>query len=93
MKVLASVTGLNPSYLSRLFSKEVGRPIKQFILAAKVDTAQNLLRHSELSYSRIATALGFSSQSAFIAVFDRFVQMTPKVYREKYLLRDDKNDL
>lgn len=87
MKVLATVTGLNPSYLSRLFSKEMGCPIKQFILAAKIDTAQNLLKHSELPYARIAVALGFSSQSALIAVFKRFVHMTPKAYRERCSLR------
>lgn len=87
MKVLADVTGLNPSYLSRLFSKEIGCPIKQFILSAKVDTAQNLLRHSELSYAKIAVSLGFSSQSAFIVVFSRFVHMTPRAYREYYSLR------
>lgn len=87
LKALASVTGLNPSYLSRLFSKEIGSPIKQFILAAKIDTAQNLLKHSELSYSRIAFSLGFSSQSAFIAVFSRFAHMTPGAYRERYSSR------
>jgi len=86
MKVLAGVTELNPSYLSRLFTKEIGCPIKQFILAAKVDTAQYLLKHSELSYSRLAVSLGFSSQSAFIAVFKRFAHMTPKAYRERYSL-------
>ena len=91
MQVLAGVTGLNPSYLSRLFSKEIGCPIKQFILSAKVDTAQNLLRHSELPYSKIAVSLGFSSQSAFITVFRKFVHMTPRAYREYDSLRGIKD--
>ena len=92
MKVLSTVTGLNSCYLSRLFSKEIGCPIKRFILAARIDTAQNLLKHSELSYSKIAVSLGFSSQSAFIAVFKRFTYMTPKAYREHYSLRGVKKE-
>lgn len=92
IKVLATVTGLNPSYLSRLFSKEIGYPIKQFILEAKIETAQHLLKHTELSYSRVAFSLGFSSQSAFIAVFKKFTNMTPRAYREQYSLRGVKDE-
>lgn len=92
IKVLATVAGLNSSYLSRLFSKEIGCPIKQFILAAKIDTAQNLLRHSKLSYSKIAFSLGFSSQSAFIAAFKKLTDMTPRAYREYHSLRGIRNE-
>ena len=91
IKVLATVTGLNSSYLSRLFSKEIGCPIKQFILEAKIDTAQNLLKYSELSYSKIAFSLGFSSQSAFIAVFKKLSSMTPREYREYHSMREIRN--
>lgn len=86
VKTLAGMTGLNPTYLSRLFSKETGISIKQFVKEAKVDTAQNLLRYSDLSYLEISISLGFSSQSAFIAVFKKMTGVTPKVYRERYCL-------
>lgn len=79
---LGKVTGLNPSYLSRLFHQETGSALKPFILAAKVDTAKNLLAHSDLSCARIGASLGFSSQSAFIAVFRKVTGVTPGVWRE-----------
>ncbi|MBQ5336935.1 MAG: helix-turn-helix transcriptional regulator [Oscillospiraceae bacterium] len=84
VKALAKVTELNPAYLSRLFRQETGVPLKRFVKEARVDTAQNLLRYSELPYSVISTSLGFSTQSVFIAVFKEITGMTPKVYREKY---------
>ena len=83
---LAGVIGLNPTYLSRLFSQEAGIPLKRFVAEARIDTAQNLLKYSDLPYSQIATSLGFSSQSAFIAVFKQISGMTPKAYRERFYL-------
>ncbi len=83
VKSLAQVSGLNSTYLSRLFRQEVGMSIKCFVKEARVDTAQNLLRYSDLSCSVISASLGFSTQSMFIAVFKEITGMTPKVYREK----------
>lgn len=84
VKALAEVVDLNTTYLSRLFTKETGISLKQFVKEAKIDTAQNLLKYSELSYLQIAVALGFSSQSAFISVFKQITGVTPKTYREQY---------
>lgn len=84
VNALAEKAGLHPAYLSRLFRKETGVPLKQFVKEARVDTARNLLRYSQLPYPVIATSLGFSSQSAFIAVFRQITGTTPKVFRETF---------
>lgn len=81
---LAERLGLNPSYLSKLFAKEMGETLKSFIINARVDTAQNLLKYTELSYIDISEALGFSSQSAFISVFKKCTGFTPKKYRQEF---------
>ena len=81
---LSEVVRLNPTYLSRLFRKEVGIRLCQFVKEARIDTAQNLLKYSNLKYSVIANSLGFSSQSAFIVSCKEITGMTPKEYREKY---------
>lgn len=81
---LAERLGLNPSYLSKLFAKEMGENLKGFIINARIDTAQNLLRYTELSYLDISEALGFSSQSAFISVFKKYTGFTPKKYRQEF---------
>lgn len=83
---LADHVGLNPSYLSKLFARETGVSIKQFITNAKISTAENMLRYSDFSYLDISLSLGFSSQSAFISVFKKVNGITPKQYREKHYL-------
>lgn len=80
-KGLAELTGLNPSYLSKLFKRETGQNVKAYVTAAKMDTAQNLLKYSDLSCSEIAASLGYCSQSAFTYAFRLFSGTTPKKYR------------
>jgi YesN/AraC family two-component response regulator len=86
IKVLAEYVGLNQTYLSKLFQKETGRTIKEFVTHAKVTTAENLLKYSEFSYLDISLALGFSSQSAFISVFKKINGITPKKYKEEHYM-------
>jgi AraC-like DNA-binding protein len=59
-------------------------PVKAYILKAKITTAQNILIFSDFPISEIAASLGFSSQSAFSAVFRKFSGMTPFQYRSRY---------
>lgn len=82
VKWLAGYLGLDPSYLSRLFSSEVGTPLKRFVTEAKILTACELLKNTELPYIEIAYSLGFSTQSMFIRNFKAETGVTPKIYRE-----------
>lgn len=84
--VLAEHVGLNPSYLSKLFSTEKGISIHAFVIEARLNTAENLLRNTDFSNLEIALALGFSSQSSFISVFRKKNGVTPKKYREMHYL-------
>ena len=84
LEMAAAHEKLNPSYLSRLFAKEMNIPVKAYILKAKITTAQNILIFSDFPISEIAASLGFSSQSAFSAAFRKFSGMTPFQYRSRY---------
>lgn len=79
---LAEREGLNPEYFSRLFARETGKKVGEYITEAKIRTAQNMLAHSDYSILDIALSLGFSSQSAFTTAFRKLTSMTPKKYRD-----------
>ncbi|MBE5882165.1 MAG: AraC family transcriptional regulator [Lachnospiraceae bacterium] len=81
---LAQHCGLHVSYLSRLFKKETGVGIGDYIRNRKIEGAQNMLKYSEYSFSEIATFFAFSSQSHFVKVFRECVGVTPKEYRNQY---------
>lgn len=84
LELLARREGLHPSSLSKLFVKETGVTIKEYIIRAKVTTAENMLKYSEFPLSDISLSLGFSSQSAFSATFKKITGYTPKLYRSMY---------
>lgn len=79
---IASEIGLNPNYLSKLFKKEMGISISDYIRRQKIEQAKNLLRYSNYSYIEISNYLAFVSQSHFIKVFKELEGITPKAYRD-----------
>ncbi len=81
MEELADYVNLNETYLSKLFRKETGCSVSEYIRDKKVEEAKALLRYSEKSSIEIATDLGFSSHSYFISVFKKVTGETPKEYR------------
>ncbi len=81
---LAEREGLSAGYYSRLFMKEMGVNVNQFINNAKIRTAENMLRYSDYPILDISISLGYSSQSAFSSVFKKITGMTPKSYRDKF---------
>ena len=81
---LASVVDLSPSYLSRLFHKEVGIPVSKYVIQKRVEAAENMLKFSEYSFVEISNYLGFSSESHFIHLFKQYTGYTPKVYRDVF---------
>ncbi|MDE7295023.1 MAG: AraC family transcriptional regulator [Oscillospiraceae bacterium] len=81
---IADSVGLSPSYLSRLFHKEVGVTISVYTAVKRVETAQNMLRFSDYSPTDIGNYLAFSSNSHFINTFKKYTGMTPREFRAKY---------
>lgn len=84
VQVLSDYTGLSPSYLSRLFKKELGISISDYILEKKIEKSENLLKYSDYSLVDIANYLAFSSQSHFIQTFKKAIGITPNKYRNQY---------
>ncbi len=84
IEALAEHVQLSPSHLSRLFKKETGMTVNDYIREKKIEKAQNLLKYCDYSMIEIATYLSFSSQSHFIQTFKKLVGMTPKRYRDLY---------
>jgi len=90
---LAEKEGLSTSYYSRLFVKETGMNVNQFINDAKIRTAQNMLRFSDFPILDISISMGFSSQSAFSSTFKKVTGMSPKAYRDMYYKKNLDNTI
>ena len=78
---IAEKAELSDSYLSKLFHKETGVSITDYIITKRVDAAKNLLIFTEYTTSEISNFLNFSSESHFIATFKKHTGLTPKKFR------------
>lgn len=81
---LAEHTGLNASYLSRLFKKETGVSVSEYVITKKIAAAKSMLKYTNQPISEIAEMLAFSSQSHFTKTFRALEKITPKKYRDLY---------
>lgn len=84
LEEVASALGISSSYLSRLFKKETGQCLQDFVNTERVFRAANLLMYSELPLPEIASYVGFPNQSYFGKIFRQQKNMTPKAFRDRY---------
>lgn len=80
---IANYVGLNRSYLSRLFKKEINCSISNYIREKKIETAKNMLLYSSYKPSEISSLLAFSSQSYFTEIFKKYVGCTPNEFTKR----------
>lgn len=83
LKEMADMLGLNSTYLSRLFSKETGMTLQEYINWFKIERAVNLLIYSDESIAHISEYVHFPSQSYFGRVFKKYKHTTPGEYRNQ----------
>ncbi len=78
--LLAEECELSPDHLSKLFKKNMGINLSNYIRMQKLTEAREMLKES-YSISDIAYYLGFCSESYFIHCFKKEFGKTPKQYR------------
>ncbi|WP_099469223.1 helix-turn-helix domain-containing protein [Konateibacter massiliensis] len=79
---LAAVFSLNRSYLSNLFTKEVGTTLTTFVNEKRMDHAIYLLNTTYDSIQDIAAACGISELAYFSKLFRKSKGMSPSEYRK-----------
>ncbi|HKJ07222.1 MAG TPA: AraC family transcriptional regulator, partial [Flavobacteriaceae bacterium] len=83
LEQLAKQVGLNIKKLKTEFKEYYGVPVFTFLLNYKMEQAKNLLKESQMNVNEIATYLGYSTSSHFIAAFKKKYGITPKQYAKQ----------
>src|SRR5262249_27711443 len=79
---MAAVAHLSAYHFARQFKVATGQPPHQYVIARRVDRAQELLQQDrDLSLAEIAASVGFSDQSHFSHHFKRLIGLTPGRFR------------
>lgn len=84
---VAAHFGYNAKYLSHLFVKLSGRPLKQYILRCRMDNANLLLTDTNLSIADIAQRLGYEDAHNFSRAYKKITGLSPSDYRQAYAKR------
>ena len=83
LSMVAKHCNLNKAYLSRLFAKEMGVPMGNYITFLRVSKARCLFDEGETSVKKVAYMVGFDSPYYFCKVFKSVNQpppCTPSMY-------------
>ncbi|AHV97230.1 helix-turn-helix domain-containing protein [Paenibacillus sabinae] len=79
---LAETVYLNPDYLARLFKKETGISLGNYIIQARISAAKHLLETTQLSVYAIASKVGYANYSHFSKLFKQEAGCSPNEYRK-----------
>lgn len=90
---LAARAEMSPQALCRLFKRETGTTIVEYLNTYRIYNAAMLLRSTNKSIGEIANSCGFDTPSYFIKVFKRMRGVTPAVYRELEQEQNSRNSL
>jgi len=80
LEMIGHEAGCSPFYLSRIFSREVGLTIPQYLRNLRMERAAELLRTGRYNVTEAATEVGYSSLSHFSKAFCETIGCCPVLY-------------
>lgn len=77
---ISAYVHLNKEYLCRLFKKETGKNLFQYICDVRMQVAANLLTTTSMPINTISNLTGFSSPYVFSKKFKEYYKLSPADY-------------
>lgn len=88
IEALGAQVGCSPFYLSRLFSKEMGMTIPQYVRQIRIERAADLLLAGHHNVTEAAMEVGYSSLSHFSKAFCTTIGCCPALFPSAKALVD-----
>ncbi|UNK21308.1 phosphoenolpyruvate hydrolase family protein [Paenibacillus sp. N3/727] len=80
---LADQIHVSRTHLSALFNKEVGCTFPEYLAKYRIHKAQDVMKHTKLSLSRIAELVGYPDYVHFSKTFKKYAGVTPQNFRKQ----------
>lgn len=87
LETVAKHVFVSKCYLCRMFRNQMGQSFSQYVTNQRLDRAERLLQHSNLSIDRIAEQCGFGSPAYFATSFRKRNQVSPSSYRKQLQMK------
>ncbi|RED61886.1 response regulator [Cohnella lupini] len=82
LQAIADHVFLHPTHISKVFKKETGENITDYLLRLRMEKAVFLLKDSKYKVYEVAGMLGYKNPTYFIKVFKEHFSVTPQEFRE-----------
>ena len=79
---LSKNASMSISHLSKVFKKETGETMTEYIALMRCKKAANLLKKTNLPIQEISSYVGYSDNNYFVKVFKKNYDMTPTEFRK-----------
>ncbi|WP_334332919.1 AraC family transcriptional regulator [Companilactobacillus sp. HBUAS59544] len=83
---LASQAHLSPGYFSRVFKKQMGQSVMEYVNLVRLKNAFELLTNTKYNLQVISDRVGFPNVKSFRKIFKKIYGETPKQYRKSHKL-------
>ena len=93
LEQLARVAGVSKYHFVRSFAATYGETPIRYLTRRRIERAQDLLRHANLSVTEVCMAVGFTSLGSFSTRFSALVGMGPIRYLTIWRLRTARQQL
>ncbi len=91
LEKLSDEVHLSKSYVSRVFKRETGSSLTEYLTILRMKQACQLLQMSEEPIEMISESVGLGSVSYFIQLFKRMIGTTPHQYRLSHKITRNTN--
>ncbi|MEK0315515.1 response regulator [Cohnella sp. 56] len=81
---IAAHVFLNPDYLTRIFKRDTGQSISDYLLQQRLAIAAQLLAHTDMPVSAVAGRIGYANFSHFSRMFKKYMNAGPAEYRQQH---------
>ena len=82
LTVIGKAMGFNSVYLSRIFKRQTGISIREYIEACRMDLAKKLIVNSRMKIYEVAEKCGYQNPAYFIKIFRAHFGITPQECRD-----------
>ncbi len=82
---LGALVFLNPDYLAKLFKKETGTALNDYISQVRIEKAKILLADGSIPLTDVAMQTGFDYYSYFSTIFKKATGISPSDFRRQLL--------
>lgn len=80
---MGNITFYNPAYLAKIFKREMGQSIGNYLMERRVERAKELLITTNMSIADIAVEIGYDNFSYFSRMFKKKTGYAPKEYKKE----------